>query len=370
MIRDAAQRQATPLGERIAAHRILFQWLVGVAVGTTLIAVTSPLFIRSYLPRRIDRMRGVSVLQPGGEYRWRSEGYATTSIGDHGMAGRSIVPEKLSKEIRVAIWGDSQAEGMPVADEAKLHRQIERLSKDSEYRIIALPMARSGDDLTDWLPQFRRVEDELEIDLHVLLVVEIADLFEVNESATGLEVAPTNPTLDSNSHQAWIATSIPAFMIHASRRVLRTPDDSPRTLRFRPGWGSGTPAMDGTIVASTPDWNLVMRTIAESTDRPVHIIYAPKIVPSHKNTADVVFGEPDVEAIESIRSIAHHNQVSLTDIRESLRSSAMKNRWPHGFHNGRIGEGHLNETGYQIIALDLVRAIDAMRVHSMGSTAR
>ena len=55
----------------------------------------------------------------------------------------------------------------------------------------------------------------------------------------------------------------------------------------------------------------------------------------------------------------------VVDARDELRSSvASDGRWPHGFHNGRIGSGHLNQVGNQVLAARLVEGLSAPRVES------
>ena len=48
---------------------LLWRWVLGVAIGTLLIAVTSPLFLRSYLPLNADPVRGVWTLPPDSSLR-------------------------------------------------------------------------------------------------------------------------------------------------------------------------------------------------------------------------------------------------------------------------------------------------------------
>ena len=105
---------------------LLCRWAVGIALGTGLIAVSSPLFVRSYLPLNADPVRGIWTLPSGTEYRWRSEGYANTSIGPHGMPGKKVLQSQARSKpsevhgfqsdsvdpnaaVRIALWGDSQA---------------------------------------------------------------------------------------------------------------------------------------------------------------------------------------------------------------------------------------------------------------------
>ena len=89
---------------------LVITWVLGAVIGTLLVGVTSPLFVRSYVPLQADRVRNVWTLPPNHTYRWRSEGYADTRIGPHGMPGRTSLAGPKSSHVRVALWGDSQAE--------------------------------------------------------------------------------------------------------------------------------------------------------------------------------------------------------------------------------------------------------------------
>ncbi|EMI15489.1 signal peptide protein [Rhodopirellula maiorica SM1] len=338
------------------AKRIVAKWLLGALFGTFLIALTSPLFVRSYVPSRLDPLRGVLVLQSGHFYRWRSEGYATTAIGPHGMPGRvSLDATKPANEIRLAIWGDSQAEGVGVADEEKLHRQIERIGKQSQHTITALPLARSGDDAADWLAQIPRVESALAIDMHVILVAEMVDL----EAA--IATSPdTSPEIESSqlAAQNRIASNVPAFVIQAIRRVLRTSDDTPRTLRFSPGPIAEEPSPTGTLTIDQPDWSAVMQRIRSASDRPILLLYSPRIHRKSLTRIAVDDDQPTGDSLAEIKQAAHSAGLLLRGVTEKLVDSAENNRWPHGFHNGIITQGHLNATGYAIIASEIVSEIE------------
>ena len=111
---------------------ILARWLSGLCLGTVVIAVTSPWFVRSYIPRVQDPVRAVEVYQPGARYRWRSEGYATSQIGPMGMVGTSTSDLESDPDVRYALWGDSQAEGVCVSDQQKIGALA---SDDSEQRV-------------------------------------------------------------------------------------------------------------------------------------------------------------------------------------------------------------------------------------------
>ena len=160
-------------------RRLIGSWLAGMLVGTGIIAVTSPLFVRSYLPLHADATRGVWTLPPEQLYRWRSEGYADTRVGPLGMPGRQGIPPRKEGVLRVALWGDSQAEGVCVADQQKLFAQAEAIA---EGRLQVFPLARSGEDAADWLTQMPAVEQALDLDMHVLLVVDLEDLMTATQA--------------------------------------------------------------------------------------------------------------------------------------------------------------------------------------------
>ena len=108
-------------------RRLILAWIVGSLVGTAVIAITSPLFVRSYVPLTADPVRGVWTLPEGHAYRWRSEGYADTRIGPLGMPGKTSLGPRKPDCLRVALWGDSQAEGVCVGDHQKIFAQAEGL---------------------------------------------------------------------------------------------------------------------------------------------------------------------------------------------------------------------------------------------------
>jgi len=345
-----------PLRERLVLDqqglamsiRRFFRWVLGGLVATLLVGLTSPLFVRSYLPRVVDPVRQVVVLQAGQPYRWRSEGYATTWVGPRGMPGRQSIPPMQSDAFRIAIWGDSQAEGVCVADAQKLHTQLERAAAGQGRSLVVLPFARSGDDGSDWISQMPRVETAFHVDQHLLLLAQWEDLAAVlNPPKT-----EARPRLQSR-----LATTLPAFVIEAARRLVSDANDQPRKLRFSPGpmsppaatWSTSKPGPRET------DWGVALRALAETTRRPIVIVYAP-VLP-HITAGQVRSDDPQESVFRSVQAEVAKYQITLVDVREAMRESARQGRWPHGFHHGRIGSGHLNPIGYRLIADQIVDAL-------------
>lgn len=353
-------------------------WLVGGITGTLLIALTSPLFVRSYAPLQADTVRRVWTLPAGQTYRWRSEGYANTSIGPHGMPGRTSLsgpknttgpptkagpPTKTGLDnkadafawgTRLALWGDSQAEGVCVTDQQKLFARIE---SQSDQRVAVLPLARSGEDAADWVTQIPLVEQPFQIDAHVLLIVDLPDLaLAVNAPV------PAPSTSDVSAANSALAARLPAFIIQAARHLLTESDDTTRRkLRFRigPVAETSTPHLANAPVIEQQrdelDWRPPLRALRQSTDRPIVILYAPKVPQIIGDR--MVASDPMAESFAAMKPVAESLDIRVIDARPLLLESALAGDWPHGFQNGQIGAGHLNACGNGLLASLLVDAM-------------
>ena len=290
-------------------------------------------------------------------YRWRSEGYATSSIGDFGMVGTELSglsvqfePKGLANPatlpLTIALWGDSQAEGVCVDDADKIFSLASKA-----LGLTVLPLARSGDNASDWIEQIGFVEQELGGVAHVFLIAELSDLAAAVDPP---KIESSNPA--ANSAITWL----PDFVIQGARNLL-TGDDgvSIRQLRFSLGPAKKVPAKQSQphpIAKAVPiDWDVVLGSIQAATDRRIVILYAPQIPQVLGDR--IASQDADQDSFTKLTKAASSTPIQIVDLRDRLIASADQGNWPHGFHNGRIGSGHLNEIGNQIIADALVDAI-------------
>jgi len=336
---------------------VIRRWIVGVLLGTALIAVSSPLFVRSYVPRVYDPQRRVLAYPSGAVVRWRREGYAETRIGPLGMPGKSAADIPKPARRTVVLWGDSQAEGLCVDDQDKLAAQIERRSR---RRVLVLPFARSGDSCNDWIAQVGSLQDNhnratwslgasdqtIDIDAHLFLVTELSDWTRPVEDLR--EIA--NPLAKAAAAYA------PAFLIHAARNVLTEGQTlQPRRLRFRLGPAPKvrpTPEVDDEVVWAARRLQRQLQRLRERTELPCIFVYAPPwpaIIDGH------VVKSPDEDAmLRSFWITCDQLGFQVVDARSALRESARQDLWPTGFHNGQFGQGHLNAIGNALVAREVL----------------
>ncbi len=333
---------------------MLLRWIVGILLGTALVAVTSPWFVRSYVPRIENPTRGVAVLQPGSDYRWRSEGYATTRIGPLGMPGKTSVDRDDHGGLRLALWGDSQAEGVCVDDREKIAAQAARLSSN---QIEVYPFARSGDDCNDWIAQIATLGDNdvVGVDAHVFLIVEWSDWT--------AEIADANDGLDPSRSK--ISATFPAFLIQAVRNIVTTGDGTTRRrLRFRPGpfksptLSSRTGSSGETIASTAERLSRQLERLRRQCDAPCIFVYAP-LVPAIID-GETTFKDPDQWLFDRFRQQCTDHGFYVLDARDVLAAAAREGNWPRGFHNGQFGVGHYNATGNRIIAEQLLKISGAL----------
>ena len=98
-----------------------------------------------------------------------------------------------------------------------------------------------------------------------------------------------------------------------------------------------------------------MDAVREATDLPVVILYAPVIPQIVEGRVMEEVSTP--QQAETMKSAAESADLVVIDLRQTLLDSMRAGTWPHGFHNGRIGSGHLNSDGNQLVARALVDAV-------------
>ncbi|MEM9366713.1 MAG: hypothetical protein AAGD07_12025 [Planctomycetota bacterium] len=325
------------------------RWLIGLLAGTALAWVSSRLFVRSYSPRVYDAERGRWVRPAGTRFRWPLEGYGVTEYGATGLPGWQPPKPGIDADAHrfIALYGDSQAEGLCVPDQQKFHRQLTCALKQT----VVVPLAESGDSCRDWSEQFAWAERRWRVKLHVILLTEMDDVKNIASPPNALG------TQRPSEFRARLLPWLPNMLIHAlSGIALDANSGETKTLRFRPG-PIIAPAPHQDVIgpqypSDLPNSRLAYGEIAEQwQDRataPIVLVYAPR-VPANTGR-EIIWDDPQQDPFELFATQARLNGIVVVDARPAFRESSKSGQFPHGFHNGQPGNGHLNAIGYALLA--------------------
>lgn len=348
-------------------------WIVGL-VGAALLGYCGGRpFVDSILVRDLDAELGMVTFRPGQTIRWRSEGGADTLVGPHGLPGW----EPNGAEYRIVLWGDSQVEGLCVADRDKLHQQvIDQVAwYDSglPFTCDCLPLGRSGTDARDWRDGMPAADRLWNPKLHVWVVTDLEDL-----TALGQPDLPRNTTWSAPSSR-WIRLAqrlraeVPVAIV---RKRLRDPDGGGwRTLDFSVGpRGTAAPtAFESPALATEADGLAAnesltgdeaaidtatiaaVEAVASEYAGRLLLVYAPATPRIHNGWLP---DHPDDARFESIFRRLAAGGIEVLDLRPDFRQLWDRYRIPaRGFHNGTPGLGHLNPAGNGLIARRIVAAL-------------
>lgn len=327
-------------------------WLFGLVGSWSVVWLLGPLLLDSILVRSFDPDLGVNTLRPGDIVRWRSEGWASTRIGPHGLPGWQPPPAHDHQPItRLAVWGDSQVEGVCVDDSDKIHAQVIRIAAQRDARPWdCLPLGRSAADARHWRQLLNQADALWAPSRHVWLVTELADLTIAVTADQPPDHYPASPDWVIMARR-WRGEAILA----ASKRILRDPNSGQlRRLDFhlgpRPAVAGPSPPTPA-ILSATADW---VAAAAGETGGRLTLIYAPD---TPRIGDGVLMEHPDDGAFDQLAALLDQRQVPLIDLRPTFREHWRRTgRFPRGFHNGLPSFGHLNAEGNQLVAQAIVDA--------------
>ncbi|MEL7500623.1 MAG: hypothetical protein AAFN77_23725 [Planctomycetota bacterium] len=330
--------------------RLAVKWLLGLAVGSILVAFAAPLFVESNKSYVWDAELEAFVIREG-TFRFRHEGFSNTYIGAHGFAG----VDNVNSSDSYALWGDSQVQGLCVNDRWK----IANLASTREVGL--LPIAKGGDDVVDWYSKIPLAESAFKVKGHFLLVTDLQDMYPNGSdfiAAPDYEIRTKTQTKTDpprmNSLKANVDRFQLSFVLLAAKNLFFEPRSMQRRkLRFAVG-PAPTKQIETiehsiTDVALSDTWKSLMPDLASRSSKPIVIVYCPT-VPTIVNN-HVSFKDPAENQFQLLSEAALEHGIDTIDLTDRMIESYQESaQFPHGFHNGKLGRGHLNPVGNQIIA--------------------
>ncbi len=351
------------------SHYVLRQWLIGLFGSWLCVWLLGPWLVNSILVRVHDPVLQLMTLRERDLIRWRSEGWANTLIGPHGLPGWQ--PNQAND--KVVLWGDSQVEGFCVDDADKISNQVIKIASEKMLREIdCLPLGRSGSDAADWELQTPAVERLWHPIAHVWIVTELTDLMAL-DYPTATSVVDRWQT-ESPAPVLWAKRLHADALFQSIRNLALSPTTGGlRSLRWSVGpLPSQIVTIDSTNETTQREANkyfaqaVIDRLLAADLklDHRLLIVYAPA---TPRILDKIVFEHPDDAAWEAMSLLIQTNSIAVIDMRQVFIDHwSNKGELARGFNNGTPGFGHLNSIGNRLIATAIVEYLqgDEARYHA------
>lgn len=341
------------------------KWVAGVFLGTTLVWQVSHFFISSMGVHTVDPATGAMVIEEGETVRWRSEGWADSRFGKHGIPTNV---EFGARTPAVFIWGDSLVEGFQVEDPAKMGAVVTSLSSDSSSGAMrGVCIAHSGRNVADHLaliPQYEALR--LGVKLHVIVFGEMGDILPIGRPGNGNafvcrpELALVAVPWDLPGRNA--ARIVERYRLQFARRAAGRVASA--DLRFGVGPQAGRQSETHIVPERLrrEAFAFLLKAVQDATQKPVVFLYVPPI--PRVRDGRICFEDANAEVVRDFRDSCTEHDVGFIDAGPRFRKLyETTDRFPRGFPNSHPWRGHLNEMGHKAVAeaiIDYVKANDVI----------
>lgn len=345
-------------------------WALGLALSLAAAWLAGAVFLDTVQPMAFDAALGRYVATPGTTSRTRGEGWASSSVGEHGIRG--LPGGRLPEGPQVAFWGDSFVEGLQVDDHARMAQQFSELAASAGLELAGrkptgVGLGTGGDHLPDFLLKARDTAPALgDVRLHVFVLPRMADILPdvpspgrasfrslpqprleeggKGPSDTSLALAPAFRSLELAG----------AFAVYERLRAL--------SVRLAPGpvLASAASSPPATRAADETAMRFLighaLQTARENGGGEVLFLRLPTLPRLESGT--VAQGDPEEALARAFAEACGRGGAAFLDMGPTFRSFHQQTgRFPSGLFNSPPGSGHLNEDGHRLVARAVVRHI-------------
>lgn len=345
------------------ALRVAATWAGGFVVATLLVWPVTGMLLDSECKLAYDAAVGDYVFAAGQQYRQRSEGWASTHIGKHGVLGTDDI--SAVREPIVAFWGDSYVEALQVDDEQKMTAQFTRL-----WRAAGGPPRRAADigfsgrgaaDYWHFMPVYERIAPA--IACHVIVLGQLSDILpDVGEGRSATFVSRPAPAIKPIAH-APRKQEIKGLLDEMNLQLAWRLGNDLANCRLRLAMGevaAGSPPAQAANAepdaATLAAWSWLLDAFRSRTRLPVLFVYVPT-VPCLQD-GRVCSVDPQARLLGRFGELCRARGLGFIDMGDDFRRfHAQTGRLPRGFDNTVPGQGHLNADGHRLVAEAVCRTM-------------
>jgi hypothetical protein len=356
-------------------YPFIARWTAGFGVSVVLIWAITAVFSPNVVPEQWSPELARNVRAAGWTVTERTEGWASSSVGEFGLLGVSF--PSIRDRPKVLIWGDSFIEAVQVADDEKMHRRLSRLL-ETDSGLEGVGIGEPWWSVADHLFRIPAYEAALKhVRLHVIHLYSLEDTLPDQYPGARVSLFLSEPDLhfekyDNESHE--LESPRPAarasdslyrmrlhFFLHLRTRLARIA--RLEGLRFAPGiqrpsageagahrawnrfldpaWSSSAPPEEA--------WRFLLRELDAATDVPILFVYAPP-TPALDH-GRMVFDNPEKPHAARFASLCREQGFGFLSLEDGfVRFVGEAGRFPKGFQNSRPWEGHYNSEGHRLAA--------------------
>lgn len=349
-------------------RRVLARWVLAGPAGLLLVAAAGRLTHDSAEPTVWDERVGRMVTLPGLTHRHRSEGWAETRIGRHGVA--AIEDLSRIRGEKVVLWGDSHVEGYQVDDEEKMAQRLTRLWRERHGGHLT-GFAVHGTNICElywYAPAYEALAGDVR--LHVLVIHHFDVLSPDDGRRDGCKLFGWpevkfvfDPPRRERRwyHVPWVRDLVRGTGLDAS--LYLAAEAQKWQWRLRPGVASARRPPEP---ATEPDrywvgsWDAVLAQLRRRVRTPLAIVYVPSIPWLERGL--LRRDDPLAAYSRALAAACGRQGVLYADLGPAaLALFAERGVFARGFFNTRPDLGHLNRHGHDLVARVVLRLAETAR---------
>lgn len=339
--------------------RNLIHGILSLLLSLLIIWIVAFFFCNSPILYETDTALLKQIYKPGLVYKHRSEGFAETHVGKHGISGHEDIT--LEKGEKIIVWGDSYVEAFQVDDKEKMPQVITSiLRKNKMNNLVCYGVGMSGDSVADYyfdIPKYERLTEG--VIAHIIILTKIRDTLpdQPTDDRRGLFKSEPFRLYQDDWSPPFQKSSrfLQRYGIYFVWGPVKAALESLKNLRFGPGvFEEQKKKIEPPMVKTSKDtilesWKFLFGKLQEQTDLPLIFVYCPS-VPQIEN-GGIAFSDKNRNLLNLFSEAAKPHGIIVLDMTSSFADfHNTTGLFPRGFSNSIPGDGHFNARGHEIVS--------------------
>ncbi len=320
--------------------KLLYIWGSAMAVSISIVAIFFTLFFGQYTTILNEALYNNhhGVPEPDTVELFTREGYGLTSYGKNGL----VVNKDLNPDIfKVLFIGDSLVHARHVSNHEKFTEIVEYQWNIThpENPIQTVNMGLTGLDMEDYLSFGNNLDNYIHPELVILFITKddfVSSLSKLKEELQRLNTPRTKPRpiYKTLVNQAGGYAFFRHLSLQSEGFLLMNNDQQADQAQL--------------------DSELDKETIAVQLEK-LKEIWGERLVIIYYKAIPDLGKDPYLEYSDEILEEIHRQDIPIINLYQPFWQAFQERKPPTGFHNSRLGYGHLNQYGHQLTAEEILK---------------